>query len=106
MIKGNATMVLRDLFFLAMLAFFISATCMLLLSITQQNATLWVRLLSVAALPAPSLALFLGTVAFDSYQFPPVGNRGGHFGVHTHYDHSFANIEEHPLPVAVYDEGP
>ncbi len=60
--EGDATMVLRDLFFLALLSFFISATCMLLLTITQQRATIWVRLLSVAALPAPSLALFLGTV--------------------------------------------
>ena len=55
-------MMLRDLFFLAILSLFISATCMLLFTITQQRATMWVRLVSVAALPAPSLALFLGTV--------------------------------------------
>ena len=53
----------RDLFFLAMLAFFISVTYMLIFTITQQTETIWIRLLTVATLPAPSLALFLGTVA-------------------------------------------
>ena len=52
-----------ELFFLAMLAFFISVTCMLIITITQQTESMWVRLLTVAALPAPSLALFLGTIA-------------------------------------------
>ena len=56
-------MLLGDLSFLAILLFFISATFMLLFTITQQSETIWIRLLSVAALPAPSLALFLGTVA-------------------------------------------
>ncbi len=36
---------------------------MLLFTIVQQSETLWVRLLTIATLPAPSLALFLGTVA-------------------------------------------
>ncbi len=53
----------RELFFLAMLAFFISVTCMLIFTITQQTESMWVRLLTVAALPAPSLALFMGTIA-------------------------------------------
>ncbi len=53
----------RDLFFLAMLAFFISVTYMLIFTITQQAESIWVRLLTVATLPTPSLALFLGTVA-------------------------------------------
>jgi hypothetical protein len=56
-------MLLRDLFFLAILSFLVSATFMLLFTITQQSETMWIRLLTVAALPAPSLALFLGTVA-------------------------------------------
>jgi hypothetical protein len=53
----------RDLFFLAILSFFISVTYMLIFTITQQTETIWVRLLTVAALPAPSLALFLGALA-------------------------------------------
>lgn len=61
--KGDAKMSIRDLFFLAMLTFFISVTCMLFITITQQTESIWVRLLTVAALPAPSLALFLGTIA-------------------------------------------
>jgi hypothetical protein len=36
---------------------------MLIFTIAQQSVKIWVRLLTVAALPAPSLALFLGTVA-------------------------------------------
>jgi hypothetical protein len=56
-------MMLRDLFFFAILSFFISVTFMLIFTITQQRAKMWIRLLSVAVLPAPSLALFLGTVA-------------------------------------------
>ncbi len=56
-------MLFRDLFFLAILLFFVSVTFMLIFTIAQQSATIWVRLLTVAALPAPSLALFLGTVA-------------------------------------------
>ena len=36
---------------------------MLIFTLAQQSETIWVRLLTVAALPAPSLALFLGTVA-------------------------------------------
>jgi hypothetical protein len=56
-------MSLRDLFFLAILSFLVSVTFMLIFTIAQQSETLWVRLLTVAALPAPSLALFLGTVA-------------------------------------------
>ncbi|MGZ3644085.1 MAG: hypothetical protein ACXVCM_09550 [Ktedonobacteraceae bacterium] len=56
-------MSLRDLFFLAILSFLISVTFMLIFTIAQQSETMWVRLLTVAALPAPSLALFLGTVA-------------------------------------------
>ena len=56
-------MSLRDLFFLAILLFLVSATFMLIFTIAQQSNTIWVRLLTVAALPAPSLALFLGTVA-------------------------------------------
>ena len=62
--KSDAKMSLRDLFFLAILSFFISVTFMLIFTIAQQSETMWVRLLTVAALPAPSLALFLGTVAF------------------------------------------
>ncbi len=53
----------RDLFFLAILLFFISVTFMLIFTITEQSETIWVRLVTVAALPAPSLALFLGTLA-------------------------------------------
>ena len=56
-------MLLRDLVFLAILSFLVSATFMLLFTIVQQSETIWVRLLTVATLPAPSLALFLGTVA-------------------------------------------
>ena len=56
-------MLLRDLIFLAILSFLVSATYMLLFTIIQQTETIWVRMLTVAALPAPSLALFLGTVA-------------------------------------------
>ncbi len=56
-------MFLRDLFFLAILSLLVSATFMLLFTIAQQSETIWVRLLTVATLPAPSLALFLGTVA-------------------------------------------
>ncbi len=56
-------MYFRDLFFLAVLSLLVSSTFMLLFTIVQQSETLWVRLLTVAALPAPSLALFLGTVA-------------------------------------------
>jgi hypothetical protein len=56
-------MSLRDLFFLAILSFLVSVTFMLIFTIAQQSETLWIRLLTVAALPAPSLALFLGTVA-------------------------------------------
>ncbi len=56
-------MSLRDLFFLAILSFLVSATFMLLFTIAQQSETISVRLLTVAALPAPSLALFSGTVA-------------------------------------------
>jgi hypothetical protein len=56
-------MSLRDLFFLAILSFLVSSTFMLIFTIAQQSQTMWVRLLTVAALPAPSLALFLGTVA-------------------------------------------
>ena len=61
--KVMQKMVLRDLFFLAILLFLVSVTFMLIFTIAQQSATMWVRLLTVAALPAPSLALFLGTVA-------------------------------------------
>jgi hypothetical protein len=66
--KRDAKMLLRDLVFLAILllailSFLVSATFMLLFTIAQQSETMWVRLLTVAALPAPSLALFLGTVA-------------------------------------------
>ncbi len=56
-------MPVRDLFFLAILLFFVSATFMLIFTIAQQSEMIWVRLLTVAALPAPSLALFLGTLA-------------------------------------------
>jgi len=56
-------MLVRDLFFLAILLFFISASCMLIITLVQQSEKMWIRLLSVAALPAPSLALFLGTIA-------------------------------------------
>ncbi len=56
-------MSLRDLFFLAILLFLVSVTFMLIFTIAQQSETLWVRLLTVAVLPAPSLGLFLGTVA-------------------------------------------
>jgi hypothetical protein len=59
----DAKMSYSHLFFLAILSLFISVTYMLFLTIIQQTASLWVRLLTVAALPAPSLALFLGTVA-------------------------------------------
>ncbi|MGZ3611264.1 MAG: hypothetical protein ACXVBU_14510 [Ktedonobacteraceae bacterium] len=48
---------------MAILSFLISVTFMLIFTIAQQSETMWVRLLTVAALPAPSLALFLGTVA-------------------------------------------
>jgi hypothetical protein len=61
--KSDAKMSVRDLFFLAILLFFVSATLMLIFTIAEQSETIWVRLLTVAALPAPSLALFLGTVA-------------------------------------------
>jgi hypothetical protein len=56
-------MLLRDLFFLAILSFLVSVTFMLIFTIAQQSETIWVRLLTVAALPAPSLALFFGTIA-------------------------------------------
>ena len=59
----DANMYFRDLFFLAILSLLVSSTLMLLFTIVQQSETLWVRLLTVATLPAPSLALFLGTVA-------------------------------------------
>jgi hypothetical protein len=61
--KVMQKMLVRDLFFLAILSFFISVTFMLTFTIAQQSETMWVRLLTVAALPAPSLALFIGTVA-------------------------------------------
>jgi hypothetical protein len=56
-------MFLRNLFLLAILSLLVSSTFMLLFTIVQQSKTMWVRLLTVAALPAPALALFLGTVA-------------------------------------------
>ncbi len=56
-------MFLRDLFFLAILSLLVSSTLMLLFTIVQQSQTMWIRLLTVAVLPAPALALFLGTVA-------------------------------------------
>jgi len=61
--KSDAKMSLRDLFFLAILSLLVSVTFMLIFTIAQQSEKIWVRLLTVAALPAPSLALFLGTVA-------------------------------------------
>ena len=57
--KVMQKMLLRDLF----LSFLISGTFMLIFTIAQQSETIWVRLLTVAALPAPSLALFFGTIA-------------------------------------------
>ena len=36
---------------------------MLLFTIVQQSEAMWVRLLTVAVLPAPAMALFLGTAA-------------------------------------------
>ena len=56
-------MFMRNLIFLAILSLLVSSTFMLLFTIVEQSEAMWVRLLTVAVLPAPALALFLGTVA-------------------------------------------
>ena len=61
--RRDANMFLRNLFLLAILSLLVSSTFMLLFTILEQSEAMWVRLLTVAALPAPALALFLGTVA-------------------------------------------
>ena len=60
--KGDAKMSFKDLFFLAILSLFISVTYMLIFTITQQTESIWVRLLTIATLPAPLLALFFGAL--------------------------------------------
>ena len=100
--KVMQKMLLRDLFFLAILSFFISVTLMLTFTIAQQSETMWVRLLTVAALPAPSLALFIGTVALIVTNSRKSGNSCSHFGLSTRNARSIANTEDHTLAVETY----
>jgi hypothetical protein len=52
------------LIIIAILSLLISASVMVVISISQQYEKLWIRLLTVAVLPAPLLALCMGSLSF------------------------------------------